>query len=84
MKEEIFEGLREAVRNFDIELAEKLANKAIVEGIDPVEALEEGLAKALKEVGDRFGRGDAFITELIASAKKSGAGACAVIWGSNS
>ena len=74
MKEEIFEGLREAVRNFNSELAEELANKAIVEGIDPVEALEEGLAKALKEVGDRFGRGDAFITELIASAQVMEAG----------
>jgi corrinoid protein of di/trimethylamine methyltransferase len=37
--------------------------------------LEEGLAKALREVGDRFGRGDAFITELIAAAQAMEAGA---------
>jgi corrinoid protein of di/trimethylamine methyltransferase len=49
--------------------------KAVEAGIDPVVALEEGLAKALKEVGDRFGRGDAFITELIAAAQAMEAGA---------
>jgi len=37
--------------------------------------LEEGLAKALREVGDRFGRGEAFITELIAAAQAMEAGA---------
>jgi len=43
-------------------------------GIDPVEALEEGLAKPLREVGDRFETGEAFITELIASAEVMEAG----------
>lgn len=61
--------------NFDEELSKSLAKKAVEMGVDPVEALEEGLAKALKEVGDRFGRGDAFITELIAAAQAMEAGA---------
>ena len=61
--------------NFDEELSRSLAEKAVEMGVDPVEALEEGLAKALREVGDRFGRGDAFITELIAAAQAMEAGA---------
>jgi trimethylamine corrinoid protein len=40
-----------------------------------VEALEEGLAKPLREVGNRFETGEAFITELIASAEVMEAGA---------
>jgi trimethylamine corrinoid protein len=75
MSDDIFKELGEAVRNFDEELSRSLAEKAVEMGVDPVEALEEGLAKALREVGDRFGRGDAFITELIAAAQAMEAGA---------
>ena len=69
MSDKILEELGEAVRNFDEELSRSLAERAVEMDIDPVEALEEGLTKALREVGDRFGRGDAFITELIAAAQ---------------
>ena len=75
MSDDILNELGEAVRNFDEELSRNLAEKAVEMGVDPVEALEEGLAKALREVGDRFGRGDAFITELIAAAQAMEAGA---------
>ena len=75
MKDKILEELGEAVRNFDEEGARRLAREAVEGGVDPVEALEEGLAKALREVGDRFGRGEAFITELIAAAQAMEAGA---------
>lgn len=75
MRSSILEELAEAVRNFDNAGSRNLAEKAIRMGVDPVDALEEGLAKALREVGDRFGRGDAFITELIAAAQAMEAGA---------
>lgn len=75
MSDNILEGLGEAVKSFDEEDARRLAQEAVERGIDPVEALEEGLAKALREVGDRFGRGEAFITELIAAAQAMEAGA---------
>ena len=75
MGESILEGLREAVLYFDEEEARRLAEEAVEAGLDPVEVLEEGLAKALREVGDRFGSGEAFITELIASAQAMEAGA---------
>ena len=63
------------MQNFDDELVHSLAEKAVEMGLDPVETLEEGLSNALKEVGDRFGRGEAFITELIAAAQAMEAGA---------
>lgn len=67
--------LGEAVKNFDADLTRRLAEKAISMGVDPVEALEEGLARALREIGDSFGRGEAFITELVAGAGAMEAGA---------
>ena len=75
MSEKILEGLREAVLYFDEEEAKKLAQEAVDMGLDPVIILEEGLAMALREVGDRFGTGEAFITELIAAAQTMEAGA---------
>jgi len=71
----ILEELREAVRDYDNDRARRLAEEAVEKGIDPVEALEEGLARALRDVGDRFGRGEAFITELVAAAQAMDAGA---------
>ena len=74
MKEEIFNQLKEAVFFFEIDKAKELAEKIVEQGIDPVEALERGLADPLREVGDRFETGEAFITELIASAEVMEAG----------
>jgi trimethylamine corrinoid protein len=75
MSDQILNDLRDAVYFFDDEKARILSKKAIEMGIDPAKALEKGLAMALREVGDRFGRGEAFITELIAAAQTMEAGA---------
>lgn len=74
-KEEFLKRMEEAVKAYDEEEARRLAEEAVRMGLDPVEALEQGLAKGLREVGDRFGRGEAFITELIAAAQAMEAGA---------
>jgi len=73
--EEIIEGLRRAVREYDPNMAREYARKAAEAGIDPVRALEEGLASALREIGDKFGRGEIFLTELVAAAQAMEAGA---------
>ena len=75
MGETILKELREAVLDFDDDGARRLAAEAVAAGMDPVMVLEEGLAKALREVGDSFGRGEAFVTELIAAAQTMEAGA---------
>ena len=73
--ERILKELKEAVQYFDDDEAKRLAEEAVAVGMDPVMVLEEGLAKSLREVGDSFGRGEAFVTELIAAAKTMEAGA---------
>jgi len=75
MGERILEELREAVLFFDDDGARRLAAEAVAAGMDPVMVLEEGLAKALREVGDSFGRGESFVTELIAAAQTMEVGA---------
>jgi methanogenic corrinoid protein MtbC1 len=73
MSERILKKLKEAFQYFDDE-AKRLAEEAVAVGMDPVMVLEEGLAKSLREVGDSFGRGEAFVTELIAATQTMEAG----------
>jgi corrinoid protein of di/trimethylamine methyltransferase len=62
---DIFERMKEAVSSGDVEKAVELAKEALKKGVNPVVAIEKGLAPGVREVGDRFGRHEAFLTELI-------------------
>ncbi|MHA1480551.1 MAG: cobalamin B12-binding domain-containing protein, partial [Candidatus Thorarchaeota archaeon] len=73
-QDEILKDMNEAVNNFDDELCKVLAGRAIEIGMDPVLALEEGFARALRRIGEAFGKGEVFITELIAAAQAVEAG----------
>ncbi len=67
-QQELFEALRQAVVNGDSEETKRLSKKAIEEKVDPLLALEEGLSKGIKTVGDAFGSGEMFLPDLIISA----------------
>lgn len=69
MEKEILNKLVNAVVNCDVEGATKTAGEALKAGVDPVVAIEDGLAKGIKIVGDKFGAGEAFLTELMISAQ---------------
>ena len=71
---EIIEGLKKAVLNYDVEAAAELAKKAVDAGIDPVKAIEEGLAAGIREVGEKFGRKEIFLPELIMAAETMNSG----------
>ena len=72
--EDIITDMNEAVNNFDDELCIELAGNAIELGMDPVIVLEKGFAEALRGIGEAFGKGEIFITELIAAAQAVEAG----------
>lgn len=69
MKEELIDKLKNAVASYDVEGAVKLASRVLEARVDPVKAIEEGLATGVRIVGDRFGAREAFITELMAAAQ---------------
>jgi len=68
-KEELIEKLKSAVLEFDADGAVEAAKQAISAGIDPVEAIESGIAAALKVIGDKFDKGELFLMHLIAAAE---------------
>jgi corrinoid protein of di/trimethylamine methyltransferase len=61
--------LENAVKNSDVDGAGEAARKALQARVDPIDAIEKGLNKGLREVGERFGKGELFIVDLIAAAE---------------
>jgi corrinoid protein of di/trimethylamine methyltransferase len=71
---EIIEKLESAVESYDEVAARKAAQEALVKDIDPAVAIKDGLMKGLLNMGDKWAKGEAFITEvmLAATALKAG------------
>jgi dimethylamine corrinoid protein len=67
--QDILERLKQAVIRADDEAVESTANEALRNGIDPVRAIDEGLASGLREVGERFGRLELFLSDMMLSAE---------------
>ena len=60
--------LKQAIKDFNESRAKELTQKALAEGISPLVVIEEGLAAPLREIGEMFGRGEVFLTDLVAGA----------------
>ena len=67
MEAEILENLKKAVLEFDGEGAVSWARKAVEEGIDPIKAMD-ALTRAIRQVGDGFGKGELWLPELVGAA----------------
>ena len=64
----ILNELENSVKGLHQEVAIEAAKKAIAAGVSPVEAIEHGLAKGIREVGEKFARKEMFVVELIYAA----------------
>ena len=73
-EEEILGELSKAVTEGDEEASKKLSKIAIEGKIPPLKAITEGLSKGLDVTGDKFGRGEIYLPELILSADAMNAG----------
>jgi corrinoid protein of di/trimethylamine methyltransferase len=68
-KKELIEDLKEAVIQGIPTRAVELAKQIVVENIDPVEAIEDGLKAGIAVVGDGFANGRLFLPDLVLSAE---------------
>ncbi len=66
--EEIKKALYENVLNGDFDLTEEIAQKAISENIDSLEAINAVLVPAIEVVGEKFGKKEYFLPDLMRSA----------------
>jgi corrinoid protein of di/trimethylamine methyltransferase len=65
VKEKILRGLSDSVLEMEEEKTIDYANQAISENVDPLEALDKGLADGMKRAGDLYEEGDYYIPELL-------------------
>ena len=73
-KEELFKKLSEAVIAADSQAVVDTAKQVIEKGIDPVEAIENGLSKGAIAVGEKFDKMEIFLTGLMMAADAMKAG----------
>ncbi|HEX9907721.1 MAG TPA: corrinoid protein [Thermoplasmata archaeon] len=66
--------LKDAVMNYEMESIADLAKQALKDGVDPLIAIEKGLAEGIKTVGEKFGKGEIFLPELVMAAEAMKAG----------
>jgi corrinoid protein of di/trimethylamine methyltransferase len=52
----------------DPEQVVAIARRAMDAGMDPADIVEKGIARGLRRVGERFERGEAFLTDLVGAA----------------
>ncbi len=69
MAVEILESLRKAVIDGDSSKAVNMTSKAITEGIEAIEIIQDGLVTGIREVGELFSNGDYYLPELLVSGK---------------
>jgi len=73
-KSDILERLTNAVLETNVDAAREAATKALDAKIDPLDAIQNGLAKGLREIGAKFERGEMFLMELILGGEAMKAG----------
>jgi corrinoid protein of di/trimethylamine methyltransferase len=57
--------MAQSIIDGDADAAEALAKQAVEQGIDPLEAINQGFVVGVNTVGDSFSCGDAFLPELV-------------------
>ena len=65
MENERLASIAKAVIACDEKTVVKIVQRALEDGVDPVDIVEKGLARGALEVGEKFDRGDAFLTDLV-------------------
>jgi corrinoid protein of di/trimethylamine methyltransferase len=64
-KEELLKAMAKAIEDGDPSEAEVLARQALAEGLEPLEAINQGLVPGITVVGNRYSCGEAFLPDLV-------------------
>jgi corrinoid protein of di/trimethylamine methyltransferase len=67
-RQSILDNLENGVKSLKQEVAVEAAREALAAGVSPVDAIEHGLSKGIREVGEKFARKEMFVVELIYAA----------------
>jgi corrinoid protein of di/trimethylamine methyltransferase len=65
MPNELFQKMAQSIIDGDSDVAVELANKAVADGVDPLDAINKGYVIGVNTVGESFSLGNAFLPELV-------------------
>ena len=65
MHEELFKKMAQSIIDGDSDASVALAKESIATGVPPLQAITDGFVVGVNTVGAAFGRGDAFLPELV-------------------
>ncbi len=65
MSEELFKQMAQSIIDGDSDVSVELAKKAIEINMHPLEAITKGFVVGVNYIGDQFGKGEAFLPELV-------------------
>jgi corrinoid protein of di/trimethylamine methyltransferase len=65
MTADIFQRMAQSIIDGDSDVAVALARESIATDLDPLEAISRGFVAGVNTVGEAFGRGEAFLPELV-------------------
>lgn len=67
MSEELFKQMAQSIIEGEKETAVELAQESVELGIPPLDAITKGFVVGVNYIGDLFGKGEAFLPELVMS-----------------
>jgi corrinoid protein of di/trimethylamine methyltransferase len=65
MTDELFSMMAQSIIDGDPDRAARLAGQAVEQGVNPLDAINQGFIKGVNHVGDAFSRAEAFIPQLV-------------------
>lgn len=65
MDRELFDAMAQSIIDGEVEDAERLARQAIEQGVDPLDAINQGFVVGVNHVGEEFARGEMFLPDLV-------------------
>jgi corrinoid protein of di/trimethylamine methyltransferase len=65
MSDDILERMAKSIIDGDSDIAVSLAKESLATNMDPLDAISKGFVVGVNTVGEAFGRGDAFLPELV-------------------
>ena len=68
-KEEIFKNLFDAVLEMNVQKGKDAATLLIKKNYNPLEGIENGLSKGMKDIGEKFNKFEVFLPELMMAAR---------------
>ena len=69
MSDERFASMRQAIIDGDTPTAVALAERALADGVPPLDAIDQGFVPGLTYVGEQFGAGELYLPDMMLAAR---------------